>query len=217
MLSLAKSRYTLVSRLCFLAVNALGLVLGTLYDAKTPDLYPSNVHGKVGWILTLILSVQALMSLVNRAARAIADRPPRLLSETLALVQPPRGPVDAYHRLSNDSGQGTEPHTELLRSQSVTTLGDGFDDDDERSPLSNLDKEHGRPDGGSAAALSARVASMTAWRYLDLLYQAVDRLILPCGFVGLITGIATFGRLFVGSEPCSVVWTALIVGVANCQ
>ncbi|XP_044717593.1 uncharacterized protein HRG_09101 [Hirsutella rhossiliensis] len=188
MLSLAKSRYTLVSRLCFLAVNALGLVLGIVYDARTPDLYPNSAHGKIGWVVTWAVSAQALVNLVSRASSAVANRPSRSLSETLAFIPASPDPVDTRHRLSDNSGQGTEPHTDLDKEYSR----DDDDDEPATGPLSF---------SGSATSLSARAAkliSTRAWRYLDLCYQVIDRLILPLGFVALTTGVATFGRLFEG-------------------
>jgi len=47
MLSIARSRYTLVVQLAFLAVNALGVILVTIYNASTPDFYPNNAHHKL--------------------------------------------------------------------------------------------------------------------------------------------------------------------------
>lgn len=52
MLSLARSRYRLTAQLVFLAVNGGGVLLGTVYNANTPDLYPNNAHHKLGWIVT---------------------------------------------------------------------------------------------------------------------------------------------------------------------
>lgn len=52
MLSIARSRLVLPSQLAFLAINALALVLGVIYNHQTPDLYSNNAHSKIGWIIT---------------------------------------------------------------------------------------------------------------------------------------------------------------------
>ncbi|KAG7106629.1 putative membrane protein C3B8.06 like [Verticillium longisporum] len=58
MLSLARSRYTLASQSVFLAINALGVLVGTIYNAATPDLYPNNAHHKAGWAFTWVALAQ---------------------------------------------------------------------------------------------------------------------------------------------------------------
>lgn len=208
MLSLAKSHLTLMSRLCFLATNALGLLLGTIYQARTPDLYPNNAHGKIGWIATWLVSSQLLMNLVNRAASAHIKCLSGSLAEMRVFIPVSLDHVGSECRVSDDSGQVAELLTGSLSSQSARNLGERVerDVDDERPPLSNSCKEYGLDDSDDllppapATALTARAAKLVfskAWGYLDVTYQVFDRVILPFGFVALTTGIATFGRLFV--------------------
>lgn len=218
MLSLAKSRYTLASQFAFLATNALALLLATIYNSRTPDLYPNNAHHKLGWVVTWVASAQVLVSLVGWVAGDVSGRRSRRSTETLAFIPGSPDPVDDGYRMSNDSGQGSEPNTESLRSNSVSNL-----DDDEGLPMPNPRKdEYDRGDQGDdhfddiplppdapaslLASKAATVVSSRVWKYLDLLYQVVDRIILPFGFVALTTGIVTFGRFFVSTPrpPLSV-------------
>ncbi|POR33948.1 Putative membrane protein C3B8.06 [Tolypocladium paradoxum] len=210
MLSLAKSRYTLASQFAFLATNALGLLLATIYNARTPDLYPNNAHHKLGWVVTWVVSAQALVSLVGWVAGAVSDQRSRGSTERLAFIPVYSDPADGGCRMSNDSGHGTEPNTESLRSNSVSTL-----DDDEGLPMPSPRKdEYHRGDqdddrfddmplsspapASPLASKAATVVSSSVWKYLDLLCRVVDRVILPLGFVALTTGIITFGRFFEG-------------------
>lgn len=222
MLSLAKSRYTLIIQFVFLGTNAIGLLLATIYNAQTPDLYPNNAHHKIGWIVTWIVAAQVTISLLGKVADVFSKK------HVISYASEPHGflPVstegdtneyrvhndrishrDSPYRLShdsNDSGQGTEPNTDSLRSHSLSTLGDEheiplesahkeFEDEDdlEAMPFSSATR------GGLLAEKATKVVSSRVWKYIDLLYCIIDRIILPLGFVMLTTGIVTFGRFFV--------------------
>ncbi|CAK7241353.1 MAG: hypothetical protein STHCBS139747_002814 [Sporothrix thermara] len=239
MLSIARSRYTLPSQLVFLAANAGGVFFSTIYNANTPDLYPNNAHHKVGWIATWVVSAQVVIGLLARLAGAFkrsgsningmssSERRAFIPVSTAALAEHSSMQQRRIHhghgghyRLSNDSGQGTEPNTESLRSNSVSTLGDGesshqkescdesnqsnnnhyddFDDEDledARLPASRLG------DRGRLAALASIVAnkiSSRAWNVLLFAYNFVDRTILILGFIAFALGVITYGRFFEG-------------------
>ncbi|KHO01127.1 uncharacterized protein MAM_00128 [Metarhizium album ARSEF 1941] len=215
MLSIARSRITLVVQFAFLAVNALGVFLSALYNNRTQDLYPNNSHHKIGWIITAFVSAQVLIRLMWRQAGGMARRTGRS-------SEGGRGPVfhmndcwqrvpmqyqDGGSRPSNDSGQGTEPGTESLRSDSLSTL------DMEDMPLNdqrkNFDGTEAEPDFRESAELTflspdpmltktKGVISSRMWVYSDFVYKVIDRIILPFGFIALTTGIVTFGRFFEG-------------------
>lgn len=224
MLSLARSRYTLVVQFVFLCLNALGLLLGTIYNAQTPDLYPNNAHHKVGWIITWVVSAQILVSLVGWIAGAFKGNIRRKESIHQHFIPVPtemglggeygfRRDVDGPdysnpYRISGDSGQGTEPHTESLRSNSVSSSSgidsvplqsphkefeDEDDDDLEAMPLSSPSRR------SALVSRAARVVTSRVWKYLDIGYRIIDRVILPFGFVAVTTGVATFGRFFVSA------------------
>lgn len=220
-LSLARSRYTLVLQFVFLVTNAVGLLVGTIYNAQTPDLYPNNSHHRLGWVVTWIVIAQVLIGTVGWVAGTVARTTNLSDNDSHAFLPVPTdAPHDNQYRMhddyrssnpyrgSDDSGQGTQLNTESLRNSSVSTL-DGVDD----IPLQSPQKEYGEEaDDLESMSLSsptpktafgrhaARVVASRVWRYLDIGTQVVDRTILPLGFVSLATGIATFGRFFEGDE-----------------
>ncbi|KAK4156817.1 hypothetical protein C8A00DRAFT_12261 [Chaetomidium leptoderma] len=223
MLSLARSRYALPVQFGFLAMNAGGLLLGVIYNASTPDLYPNNAHHKLGWIVTAVVSVQVVIGLLARVAGMLkrgddsklpGSRPEErqgfipISTEAMAEHEsrfPSSGP---YDRFSNDSGQGTEPRTESLSSTA----------DCPPSPFRDAHNEYRHSDDGDAAedleahlpifskstkahSMVAKVAekiSVRFWNMLIFAYNFVDRTILILGFIALCTGVITFGRFFEG-------------------
>ena len=222
-LSLARSRYTLVSQFVFLATNALGLFFGTIYNAQTTDLYPNNAHHKIGWIITWVVCAQVLVSAVGWISGALkgtvasqshGDNQAFLPVSTEGDQETryhrygehnPHYPYPSPYRLSGDSGQGTEPNTESLRSTSVSSVNstndiplqspqkeyEEDDDDLEVMPLSTSTRK------GYLATKAAKIVASRIWKYLDIGYHIIDRIVLPFGFIAFATGVLTFGRFFV--------------------
>ena len=225
MLSIAQSRFTLPTQFVFLAVNGVGVLLATMYDAQTPDLYPGNTHHKFGWIVTWIIVGQVLVGVVGVAAKVVKSKRPFTGDEGQAFlddmaneqwrdVPTAYSTIDQY-RLSNDSGQGTEPESDSLRSSSASTDGDDQPLGRHKEYDSTSDEMLGETRGtsflgGKLGRNAARMLSSRAWYFLDILYRTIDRVILPFGFVALLTGVATMGRFFVshGSREvfCILFW-----------
>ncbi|EFQ30487.1 hypothetical protein CGRA01v4_10040 [Colletotrichum graminicola] len=227
MLSIARSRYTLALQFIFLAVNALGVLLGTIYNTNTPDLYPNNAHHKLGWLVTFVVSAQVLVGLLGRVASALSREERQTSDEddyqyfipvsTTAMaehhrVNSPRFASEC--RLSNDSGQGTEPCTESLRSHSRSSSSSQMsprisddhqkeyveDDDDHEDSLSMLSpRSNNEKKVNSVLAKIAGKVSSRVWRGMMFVYSFVDRIILPLGSVLLCLGIVTYGRFFEGN------------------
>lgn len=220
MLSLARSRYTLAAQFLFTAVNAAGVLLAIIYDANTPDLYPNNAHHKLGWVVTWIAAAQLLISVLSRVAGALGRKGDRDSSaherasfipvSTEAIAEHESLFPLGHRRFSTDSGQGTEPKTESLRSPSplsgAASPGIALQD----VPLRNAgfgedgDIEAAFPRSGavySVAQKAAGVVSSRFWTFFMFLYNCVDRVILILGFIALSTGIVTFGRFFVSRLP----------------
>jgi len=116
-----------------------------------------------------------------------------------------------YGRFSQDSGQGTEPKTESLRSHSLSSGADSpvrdahpdyrHDDDADEDleahmPImfSKSTKAH------SVVAKLAGKISDRFWKVLLFTYNFVDRTILILGFIAFCTGIIAFGRFFEGHD-----------------
>ncbi|EXK44923.1 hypothetical protein FOMG_03563 [Fusarium oxysporum f. sp. melonis 26406] len=215
MFSLANSRFTLPAQFVFLATNALGVLIGVIYNAQTPDLYPNNAHHKIGWIVTWVVCAQVLVSAVGCIAGALKGKGKTSSNERHAFLpvatrEAHYSSHNGYHndspyRMSNDSGRGTEPNTPSLRSDSASTLN-GME-----SPVNNPRKEYEDDDGdleelslaspepqGTFARHASKIAASRVWKYLNLGRCIVDRIILPFGFIALATGVVTFGRFFEG-------------------
>lgn len=220
MLSIARSRHTLSAQFLFLATNALGVMLAVSYNANTPDLYPNNAHHKVGWIATWVVSAQALVSLAGRMAgilrRDVSQRHNKeeqqafipISTENMAEHQRRNDEVySPKYRHSNDSGQGTEPHTESLRSNSDSASGQESPsnvheprtdyDEDEDLEFKAIELSPPKTKTRSLVAKVASKISRRAWRFLLFWYNFVDRTSLILGYVALATGIVTWARFFV--------------------
>ncbi|KAI1862418.1 hypothetical protein JX265_009132 [Neoarthrinium moseri] len=228
MLSLAKSRYTLVVQFVFLATNALAVLLGITYNANTPDLYPNNAHHKIGWIATWVVSAQVFISLVGRVAGVITRKQSQqqqqqqqhskeegqaFIPMSMENMAEHQRMTDATYmpkyRHSNDSGQGTEPNTESLRSNSLSASGQqspdpledrrmDYDEDDEDLEFKAAELSPPESQASSFIAKIAGLVSSRAWKVLIFGYNAVDRTILILGYITLATGVITWARFFEG-------------------
>ncbi len=227
MLSLARSRHTLLAQNLFTALNAAGVLLGVYYNANTPDLYPGDAHRKLGWLVTVLMGGHLLVGVVARAAGGLKREKRGLLAgsspeERRGFMRVPvsaeamaehesRFPAGPYSRFSNDSGQGTEPRTESLRSHSLSSgvpsspireahkeyrhSGDDGDDDEDLEGHLPVFRTPAKPH-----AVILKVAKKISGRLYTALvfwYNFVDRTVLILGFIALCTGIISFARFFV--------------------
>ncbi|TWU78071.1 hypothetical protein ED733_006959 [Metarhizium rileyi] len=222
MLSIAKSRLTLVVHFVFLAVNASGVLLSVMYNSQTPDLYPNNAHHKIGWIITAAMSAQVLVHLLGRRMCAMADRRYRSSNQagdcsSISHTGDWQRVYTMYQggeacRLSAGCVQGAEHGAVSVRNNSVTTLNgeepslddqdDGFDDSE---AVAGFLKPVELPflSTDIIATERMRVILSRVWKYVVCVYRVTDRMILPFGFVALTTGIITFGRFFEGNAVFS--------------
>jgi hypothetical protein len=213
MLSISRSRYTLPVQFLFLALNAVGVLLVTIYNASTPDLYPNNAHHKLGWILTWVMSAQLVIGVISAyAGRKDSNRGEQtafmpISADAMAQHQRMHSPrLAEMYRFSNDSGQGTEPNTESLRSQSISSHGEDElpevrqvreedDNDVEKQGLMHGSRVDKYLSNRIPGLLSSKVL-----RIFQFFYDVVDRLILILGFAALATGMITYGGLFVSQD-----------------
>ncbi|KAI0906944.1 hypothetical protein F4823DRAFT_48493 [Ustulina deusta] len=224
MLSIARSRYTLATQFLFLLTNAIGVLVGIVYNANTPDLYPNNAHHKLGWLVTWVVGAQVLVGLVGRVAGTISksSRLGRVKEEEQSFIPVSTEAMAEHHRInqqifsspyrqSNDSGQGTERNTESLRSDSLSTmlghespieLNDRrrhYEDDDE-DPAFKPAEVHSSSASQSLIAKITSKISDKAWKVIMFGYGFVDRIILILGYITLCTGLITYARFFEGHE-----------------
>lgn len=221
MFSISRSRYALPVQFVFLTTNAIGVVLAISYNANTPDLYPGNAHHKIGWIATWIVCAQIFVGAAGRVAGVLArgkGGPGHSSEEQQAFIPVSTENMAEYQRTneelcppgyrhSNDSGQGTEPNTESLRSSSLSTSGQQspremserrleYEYDD----LEFKEAELAQPNAQSSFAKVVGKISTRGWKVLLLGYNTVDRTILILGSIALATGIITWARFFVSLD-----------------
>ncbi|KHE78641.1 hypothetical protein GE21DRAFT_1057557 [Neurospora crassa] len=133
MLSIARSRYRLLAQFAFLVTNAGGMLIGIVYNASTPDLYPNNAHHKLGWVVTWLVGAQFAIGLLasvagvfkkqqsdgnSRERQGFMPVSTQAMEEHNSHIKPAHN--DAY-RFSNDSGQGTELSSDAPRSPSLSS------------------------------------------------------------------------------------------------
>lgn len=221
MLSIARSRYTLAAQFIFLLTNAIGVLVGIVYNANTPDLYPNNAHHKLGWIVTWVVGAQVLVGLVGRVAGMMSKtlHPVHNKEEEQSFIPVSTEAMAEHHRInqnyfsspyreSNDSGQGTERNTESLRSASMSTMvghesPTELDDrhrhyeEDEPDLVYRSAEVHSPSASQSFIARIAGKISGKAWKVIMFGYEFVDRTILILGYITLCTGLITYARFFV--------------------
>lgn len=221
MLSLARSYFALPAQLSFLIVNALGLLLGTIYNTRTPDLYPNNAHHKIGWVATWAVCAQVAIGLVfvysgrSKEAHVDLDEHTGFLPvsvETMAQHQQVHSMVGEHeYRWSNDSGQGTERNSASLHSGSTSPTTEREDTSEfERFFKPEVDEEVVTQEPRRLfrntvvdrfmSRLVPGPLSDRLLQALEIMDGAVDRLILLVGFILVATGFVTFGGLFHGDN-----------------
>jgi hypothetical protein len=195
----------------FLAVNGAGVLLVTLYNASTPDLYPNNAHHKIGWVLTWVTGAQVVIGVISAYTKRKDDRG--------SFVPVSRENVERHqalnqaqiYRFSNDSGHGTEPNTESLRSQSISSNSsdDQLPDVRREHEEEDQDEKHGLMHGSQVDRfLSRKIPGLISSRVLKgfgFFYNVVDRVILILGFVALTTGMVIYGGLFVSHLSLQII------------
>ncbi|KAJ5637818.1 hypothetical protein N7490_007697 [Penicillium lividum] len=202
MLSIARSRLALPSQFLFLVFNAAGLLLGIVYNSQTPDLYRNNAHHKIGWIATWVFSAQVILALIfayagrgeSKSSSASYERESFLPLPT-EIHSYPSGPMHEY-RWSADSGQGTEPSSSI-HSPCESPTDDGFEKPEDPLPA-ELPTRSWFHSSFVDRFLSNRLPGLVSSRVLRIcsaVYNVVDRIILPFGFVAITTGAVTYGGI----------------------
>ncbi|RYP73435.1 hypothetical protein DL771_003607 [Monosporascus sp. 5C6A] len=215
MFSIARSRYTLPTQFAFLATNAIGVAIGVVYNANTPDLYPNNAHHKLGWLVTWVVSAQVLVGLAGRVAGVMGrnaggfskeERQGFIPVSTAAMAEHHRMNDALYssaHRRSDDSAHGTEPRSDSLSTmvglESPMERNEHrvhFEDDDDLD-FEKADMMPSKLSNSTIGKLAGKISSR-AWVFLTFGYNFVERTILIIGSITLCTGIVTYARFFEG-------------------
>ena len=221
MLSIARSRLAVPAQFVFLIINAFALLLGLVYNHKTPELYDNNVHSKIGWVITWIASAWVFMALVQ--AYTASAKPYSL--ENLSAQPLNAANMARYQRVqnaeprwSNDSGQGTERNSTSLFGNSTSPSVESEDRPFNIALRSHDHDEldHGEPEAEKSGLLNdnavdrfftrnvARLIVGKPLKYFRLLYVVIDRTILVQGFVAIMSGTVVYGGIGVSCRL--VIW-----------
>jgi hypothetical protein len=215
MLSIARSRYTVPSQMAFLVVNAFALVLGLVYNHKTPELYANNSHSSTGWIITWIASAWVFMALIqmyvgqNQAHAANDEASQPMTVANMTHYRRVHDELPDPSRYSNDSGQGTERNSASLfghsRSPSVESEDQqfagstrGYEQDDDDS-LDDVTEKRGFLRNTSIDKFfsqhAARFAVGRTLKAIRFLHVVIERTILVQGLVAIATGTVVYGGI----------------------
>lgn len=218
MLSVARSRLALPAQLSFLGLHSVGLLLGTVYSSKTPDLYQNNAHNKIGWIVTWIVVAQCIIGLVKLAVGFkkpldVDDEEPAaflpISIEALAQHHQATYSPDEY-RYSRDSGHFTA--SEASPSQSISSTQDHENEEHEKFlEYQNHDadtepeylEKQGFLSNTKVQRLASGIATMMSqrtMRALNVTYNAIDCVSLVLGFAAIVSGAVVYGGVFRGNN-----------------
>lgn len=212
MLSVARSWLAIPSHFVFLAFNAFGVLLGIVYNSQTPDLYPNNAHHKIGWIATCVVGAQVVLALLFAYAGRGESTAPSYEQAAFLPVATDEHEHDQEHtflngrfhehRWSRDSGQGTDSnppsiHGPASPSCESPTDYDGFEKPED-FPAKTTAARSWINNTAVGRFLSQRLPGLIpsrVLRILNVVYNIVDRVILPFGFVAIATGAVTYGGI----------------------
>ena len=217
MLSVARSRLTLVAQLAFFGFHGFGLLLGVIYTGKTPDLYEDNVHNKIGWLVTWVVAIQCVIGLLKLAAsigkpqNAFAEEQRSFLPISAeALAQHQATPYRDAYRYSQDSGHFTA--SEPSRSQSISSTQEQKEEDEQK--LCDYEDAHADAEADQierqgllghakvqrAATHVTATLSKRTMKVMNDIYNAIDCISLLLGFVAIVTGAVVYGGVFRGNN-----------------
>ncbi|KAJ5097190.1 hypothetical protein N7456_007911 [Penicillium angulare] len=208
LLSTGRSRLALPLQFLFLVFNALGLLFGLVYNGKTPDLYENNAHHKIGWIVTCVISVQVILGLLFVYNHYGNPKQSTSRSFDHATFLPVAS--DEHEYLSRNNSQETESSSSMQNPLSPVYESQAEYDDFEKpeelysKPSSLRDWLYRhivnrfilKPRRGR---LSSRLSNRIL-RIFNIVYDVIDRIILPFGFIAIATGAVTYGGIFHGKD-----------------
>lgn len=210
MLSVARSRYHLPAQLIFHAINAVALFTGFVYNQSTPDLYVTNAHHPIGWIVTSLTMIWTFLSLLTAYANAVKQRRPEN-----AILQSSHGietqDYDSQHyvdspssyRLSHDSGNfsgGSRSNSSdsVFKKNDLSRLGNDQEHQDDDYNVST--EESGFLGRKKAQGILARIVQFGCdTRFSAVLrvsQMVLEKFLLVLGFLAITSGFVVYGGLF---------------------
>jgi Domain of unknown function (DUF2427) len=182
----------------FFVLHAVGLFVGTLYNANTPDMYENNAHHKMGWIFTWFSLAWILIGIINTYATK-SPRYKSIFGIGKAYYQKLMQDDDTQERRwSGDSGHGTGTSPSSERglpsfSGELPQFADTENEEEAEKPRvlrnTKVDK--------FLMHYIRKYAIGTPLLVLRIIYGVFERTLLLLGFTALCTGFITFGGIFV--------------------
>ena len=194
-------------------MNGIALLVGSIYNNKTPDLYENNSHHKLGWIVTWIVIAQSVMAILklyggrsefhgaNTQEQSFGPTPVSM--EAIAQHQQMQERDECLHNFRN----GSDSDTPRTHSMSGTTdcednpARDYHQKQDDESEADYTEKRSLLGNGAVDRFLSSIPLSMPnrVMTAIDVAHNAIDRVILLLGFLAITTGAVVYGGVFVSN------------------
>jgi hypothetical protein len=207
MFSIARSRYSFLLQIVFFVLNGLGLFFGVVYNANTPDLYEHNAHHPMGWIFTWLSLAWICLSVINSYARNPSGHL-HFGQNSPLYARLPEAENTQETRWSGDTTIRSERRDSAVPESDTPTFEYtevNFSDD--LPPYSNA--SDGKPgllrDTRLDRFLSKRlqrVGTSKAGLLLRFVHGLLERTMVIQGFTVLLTGIVTYGGIFVSPSLC---------------
>ena len=205
MLSITRSGLASLAQLSFLGLNVIGLVLGTIYSNKTPDLYANNAHRKLGWISVCIAVAQITMVLISSLGDRGEEKRTARSNSILNMAQNHTARFRDSPRYSQEIGQ-REDHVSS-RNNSISGTTDCEEDlshrmQDRQDTEWDVDIIEKRSLLGNAAGNRAlfRIPPKLLQKVMKAIVIArnlIDYTILLLGFLAITSGVVVYGGVFV--------------------
>jgi hypothetical protein len=184
-----------------LAVNGLGLFVSIIYNAKTPDFYPGNVHHNMGWAVSWIATIWFLMTFLNLYMARYQKIKERHAITTDNIAQYDRL-QDQDQRWSRDSGHDSATLCSGSRSPSSESVPlHKFEIPEEGDEEDVGFEEQGLMQKNSVDGFFSRkvlrISSGGALIAFKAVFTLVERCMPVLGFVSLVSGGVVYGGLYV--------------------
>jgi hypothetical protein len=231
MFSIGRSRLALPVQFLFLALNGIGVIVGTVYNIGTPDLYENNAHHKIGWIATWVMTAQVIMGLlfmysgrtktsyddIKESTKFLPMSAENMAGFTEAPISPYHdfrwsGDTEGHERSFSGTTQNSrdispeDPHR--ASKEASPRADDEEDDDDEEGlpiPMPQAQRRSIFRIKRIDSFLSKRMSNVSSKKLLkpaEVVYDTVDRTILILGWIALVTGGVTYAGILVSPSAC---------------
>jgi hypothetical protein len=214
MLSVARSRYRLPAQMIFHGINGLGIFTGFVYNHATPDLYVSNSHHPVGWIVTSLTIVWTLLSLANACASAKKQHDhERIGARMSGQSQTANDDLEEYvdtsssYRFSRDSGNfsgGSRSNSSelMFEKRHTSPIHDGQEHGDEEQ--GSATESSGFLDHKKVNSILSKVSRTISGGRISTVLRAsrvvLEKFLPILGFVAITSGFVVYGGIFQGRE-----------------